>query len=97
MKCIKLPNGLDYASLNALMIDFYSEEALSQLNVSFFEKFSNLKSLRLNNVTFNDNIISIVSKLPLLEFISLYNCKMANDHLSKIFEDCTTLQEIQLL
>ena len=39
----------------------------------------------------------IFSKLPLLKFISLSNCELTEDHLSKIFEDCTTLEEIQLL
>ena len=92
-----LPNGLDCASVNALMIDCYSEEAFSQQNVSFFGKFSNLTSLRFNNTTFNDTEISMVSTLSLLEFISLYECKMGNGHLPKIFEGCTSLQEIQLL
>ena len=44
-KMRNLPNGLDCASVNALMIDYYSEKAFSQQNVSFFGKFSNLKSL----------------------------------------------------
>ena len=96
-KMRNLPNGLDCASVNALMIDYYSEKAFSQQNVSFFGKFSNLTSLRFNNTTFNDTEISIVSKLSLLEFISLYECKMGNGHLPKIFEGCTSLQEIQLL
>ena len=51
---LNLPNGLDCANVNALMIDCYSENAFSQQNVSFFGKFSNLTSLRFNDTTFND-------------------------------------------
>ena len=94
---VDLPNGLDCASVNALMIYKYSENEFSQQNVSLFGKFSNLTSLRLNATTFNDAKISIISKLSLLEFISLHKCNMGNGHLPKIFEGCTSLQEIQLL
>ena len=92
-----LPNGLDCASIHTLIMDFYSEGTLSQLSVSFFGKFSNLKSLRLNGSTFNDDMISMVSKLSLLGFISLHGCTMANDYLSKLFKGCTNLEEIHLL
>ena len=91
----QLPNGLDCASLNALIISFSLKEIMP--NISFLEKFSNLKSLRLKHVIINDDTMSMLSKLPLLKFISLSNCKMTKVHLSKIFEGCTTLEEIQLL
>jgi hypothetical protein len=54
-KMLNLPNTLDCVSIHTLIIDFYSKEVLSQLNLSFFEKFSNLNSFRLNNTTINEN------------------------------------------
>ena len=96
-KMSNLPNVLDSTSVNALMLmNFYSKQAFSQQNVSFFGKFSNLTSLKFNDTTFDGDEISMVSKLSLLELISLYACKMGNGHLPKIFEGCTSLQEIQL-
>jgi hypothetical protein len=48
-KMLNLPNTLDGASIYAPIIDFYSKEALSQLNLFFFKKFYNLRSPRFNN------------------------------------------------
>ena len=87
-----MPKELDYACIDALIVS--SPKFMP--TISFNEKFSNLKSLSFNNVTFNDDRISMHSKLSLLEFISLEKCRLTNDHLSKLFEDCTTLKEIQL-
>ena len=96
MEQLKVPKELNCACIDALII-VSSFNRKFMPTISFVENFSNLKSLRLEHVTLNDDIMSMVSKLSLLEFISLYSCKMANGHLSKIFENCTTLQEIQLL
>jgi hypothetical protein len=90
-----LPNGLNCANITALLVELNPEEA-SQLGISFWEKFSNLKSLRLSCLALNDDIISMISKLSLLELIYLSGCKMTKDHLSKLFESCATL-EIHLL
>ena len=38
----------------------------------------------------------MLSKLPLLNFISLLSCDVTEDHLSNIFKECTTLKEFQL-
>jgi len=90
------PNGFDCACLNALIIDFHLEE-IYKPHVSLFEKTTNLKSLVLINAIINDDIASMVSKLPLLKFISLNHCTMTKVHPSKIFEGYTILEEIQLL
>jgi hypothetical protein len=86
---------LDYVCINALIMEPFFENATFQ-SVSFLEKFSNLRSLSLNTILKDDMILTF-SKLPILEFISLYRCKMITDHLQKIFEHCTTLQGIQLI
>jgi hypothetical protein len=39
----------------------------------------------------------MLSKLPLLRFISLICCKMTKGHLSEIFDGCTTFEEVQLI
>jgi hypothetical protein len=70
---------------------------LSQLNVSFFGKISNLNLLKCKGVAFSNSIMSVVSKLSLTGVITLKNCKVTKDHLSNLFEDCITLEEIQLL
>jgi hypothetical protein len=95
LKSFKLPDGLDCASLNALMMT-YPYETQIEPNI-FLENFSNLKSFSLCDATINDDIVSMISKLHLLEFISLYDCKWTKDQLEKILKDCTNLQEILLL
>jgi hypothetical protein len=82
-KVLNLPNTLDCATIHTPIIDFYSKEVLSRLNLSFFKKFSNLNSLRFKNTVFNNHEISMLSKLSLLEFISLYECKLAQWLLAK--------------
>ena len=95
LKSFKLPDGLNCASLNALIMT-YPYETKIELNI-FLENFSNLKSFSLCGITINNDIVSMISKLHLLEFISLYHCKWTNDQLEKILKDCTNLQEILLL
>jgi hypothetical protein len=67
----KMPDELSYATVHTLILNFSFEITESKLNLSFLEKFSNLNSLRFNNTMFNNNEISILSKLSLLEFISV--------------------------
>jgi hypothetical protein len=85
-KMLNLPNTLDCASIHTSRMDFYSKEALPQLNLSSSVKFYNLNSLRFNNTTFNNNEISILSKFSLLEFISL-KAKCPNGYLPNIFKE----------
>jgi hypothetical protein len=92
-----LPNTLDCASLNTLMVRFDSNALFSEQSVSFLEKFRNLKSLRLSNANFSGSSCDIISTLSLLEFISLDRCDMGNGHLPSILKDCTRLQELELL
>ena len=92
----KMVNGLDCASLNALIMEFPFSKELVEPNLSC-EKFSNLKSLQLKYGAFDDGIVSMLAKIPSLEFISLYCCSITRDCISKIFKDCTTLQEIHLV
>ena len=95
MESCNVPKELNCTCIDALIIvSFFQRELMP--TISFVEKFSNLKSLKLEYIILNSDGISMVSKLSLLEFISLNHCKMVNSHL-KIFENCTTLQEIQLL
>jgi len=64
---------------------------------SFSKKFSNLNSLLFNRVSINNEILSMLSKFPLLKFLSLYNCHVwSSDSLSKIFDYCTTLKELYI-
>jgi hypothetical protein len=69
----ELPDGLDCKSLDTLLI-FFDLGKIMPSSISFFEKFSNLRSFRLNNATINNNIVSILSKLPSLKAIYLYKC-----------------------
>jgi Leucine-rich repeat (LRR) protein len=91
----ELPIGLDCASLNGLIVEFSTEENF-KLIVSFLKKLSNLKSLILDFAIINDDTVSILSRLPSLKSLFLLCCKMTKYHLSKIFEDCTILEETRL-
>ena len=91
----QLPNGLDCASLNALIIESYWTKNMP--NISFLETFTNLKSLILKHVSIDHDEMLTFSKFPLLKFISLNRCKMFKVHLSKIFKVCTALEEIHLI
>jgi hypothetical protein len=89
----QLPNGLNCKSIDILILE---HSLYSLLTISFWEKFPNLKIVSLTNIIFNENIISALSMLSLLEIISLNLCIMSDDCLSKIFKTCTTLKEIEL-
>jgi len=63
----------------------------------FFKKFPNLKSILLNRVTLNNNIMLMLSKFPLLESLFLYDCCFwSHIPLSTIFDYCTTLKEFHM-
>jgi hypothetical protein len=97
----KMPKELDCRCIDAFVMTFIephrpSPPANEVLNASFAEKFAKLKSLTLDFTILGDDEISMISEFSLLGFISLQCCTMTIGHL-KIFEKCTTLQEIQLL
>jgi len=62
----------------------------------FFLKFTKLNSLLLGDVNFNSGIMSILFMFPSLELISIYDCDLTSDHLSEIFNSCTSLKEMHL-
>jgi hypothetical protein len=97
-KELNLPEGLDSANLNALMMCSSNKSSVFESNLPFFDQFSNLKSLMLCCFTFNDNVLSMFSKFPLLEFLCLNLCIIPKiNDVSKIFEYCTALKEIWLI
>ena len=95
---INLPDGLDgldCANLNALIVSLHRRKIVP--SITFLEKAPNLNSIVIHHAIIDDDTLLMFSKLPSLKFISLNNCKMTKVHLSKIFEGCTTLEEIQLI
>ena len=63
----------------------------------FSEKFSYLKLLGLNHISFSNAIVSILPKLPSLNLMYLCYCNVTEDHLSKIFKKCIKLEELHLM
>jgi len=95
---LNLPKGLKCANLNALMMCSSYNSSVFESNLPFIEQFSNLKSLMLCCFTFNDNVLSMLSKFPLLEFLCLNLCAIPKrNDVSKIFKYCTALKEIWLI
>jgi hypothetical protein len=92
----ELSNELKCESINALILDFSFLESSSLRSISFLEKFSNLKILRFSNIIIDKNIVPVLSKISLL-IISLNYCEIIGNCLSKIFEVCATVEEIELL
>jgi hypothetical protein len=94
---LQFSNELKYESINALILESSSwlSPTSTLLNISFLENFSNLKIIKLSKIFIKKNMVSILSKLSLL-IISLNRCEITNNCLSKIFETCTTLEEIEL-
>jgi hypothetical protein len=89
----ELPKGVDYKSLDTLLIFFGLGKIMTSIS---FEKLSNLRLFGLNNVTINDDIVSMLSNLPLLKIISLFKCTMTQVHLSNIFKSCANLENFEL-
>jgi hypothetical protein len=94
---VQVPNELKCESINALVVESPSKTSFTSLSISFLKKFPNLKILRLVGIIINKNIVSVISKISLLKVISLNHCAIPSYHLSKIFETCTTLEEIELI
>ena len=96
-KSFKLPNGLDYTSLNVLILEFSDKTGGSKPKLSL-GNFSNLKSLTLVSAILNDNVMSMLAEIPLLKVLYLYCCTIGNDNSQKMkmFKHWTTLEEIQL-
>jgi hypothetical protein len=95
IKKLKNLNSLSFGNIEKLK-NLYS---LSYNNVILDNNgisMTYLYSLSLDNVTLDNNGISIISEISLV-FILLKCCVMTNGHLQKLFNNCTTLQEIQLL
>jgi hypothetical protein len=93
----KYPMGMDETSLSAFILDLDRHKESHQPNVDLFAKFSNLKLLSLHNAILTNDMILAISKLRLLEFISLYNCRIFSGHLTNAFKNLTNLQEVQIL
>jgi Leucine-rich repeat (LRR) protein len=89
----ELPNGVDYKSLDTLLIFFGLRKIMTSIS---FEKLSNLRLFGLDNVTINDDIVSILSNLPLLKIVALSKCTMTQVHLSNIFTGYANLENFVL-
>jgi len=75
-QALNLPKGLDFKSIDALIMIFSNFELRRFIiDDSFFEKFPNLRALILRNAYFYKKL---VFKLPLLELISLYGFEENN-------------------
>jgi hypothetical protein len=92
----QFPDELKCENINALILDS-SLGKLATLAGFCLENFSNLKALKLSHTLINESIVSVLSKLPLLKIVSLFECTATDDHLSVLFETCTTLEEIELV
>jgi hypothetical protein len=81
-----VPRELDCLSANALIM-VPSRSRHITLNASL-ETFTQLMSLSLSHVIFDDKAFSIVSNFSSIEFIKLKSCKIDNH----LFEKCTIPQ-----
>jgi hypothetical protein len=90
------PIELKCESINAFIFESTIWASSTLLSLSFLRRISNLKILRLITIFISENTVSVLSEFPLLKVISLDHCEITYDHLSKIFETCTTLEEIEL-
>jgi len=96
--CLKepftLPKNLNYAAIDDITLQFLDDKGITP-SISFLEKFPNLKSLRLENATFNDALLLTISERS-LHSLSLNACTMA-DYVPKMVETCITIKDFQLL
>jgi len=91
------PIGLFDANLEAILLEFTSKKARLGQNVSFVN-FSNLTSFGLSGTNINSDMMSKLYELPSsLKFLSLCDCIMSQDCLSKLFKGRNSLEEIQLI
>jgi hypothetical protein len=92
----KSPDKKICEKLHTLVLKF-TIHAEFEPDDSFSKKFSNLNSILFNYVGMNNEILSMLPKFPLLEFLSLYNCYVwSHEPLSTTFESCTTLKELHI-
>lgn len=92
-----LPDKLDYAGLSALVLFPYLEKPEFSLDIGFFERFTCLSLLMLQNFFFNHYTAPIFSKLTSLKCIYLIRCSMIQCDLSNMFANCATLQQLYLV
>jgi hypothetical protein len=91
------PDELKHEGINAFILECCNCMELPILALSHLKKFSSLKTLMLSTIHIDEDIVSALSKISLLKIISLKYCKIPDNHLSNIFETCTTLEEIELV
>jgi len=95
-------SGLDdktCARLDILVLNFnLSASATFVPDDSFSKKFPYLKAILLKGLIMNDEILQMLSKLRVLEFLFLHNCHLGeSSFLSKLFDNCTTLKEFHII
>jgi hypothetical protein len=88
---------LNCESIEALILVSSIWEDSPSTSLSSLRKFPNLKILGFISTSIDEDMVSVISILPLLKVISLNCCEITYDHLSRILEACTTLEEIELL
>lgn len=96
---LKIPNRLNCANLNVLMIASSSDSYRKELipHDTFFANFSNLKSIVLQKFPFSSRMMPMFSKFTYLESIFLDVCDMRDCDISNMFTNCHTLQELRLV
>jgi len=92
---LQLPQKLDCGKVSTLRVASSAPSHFTT-NISFFGRFTNLKSFELKNFSFSEYIASIFSKLHSLEFIYLSSCNATGCDPSKMFVNCLLLKEIHL-
>jgi hypothetical protein len=95
----KMLDGWSYRATHTLILDFSLMETKSKLDVSFFGKLPNLVLLGLEGANVNNDMVSTLSNtnFRLLKFLCLLNCIILEQELSKLLENCTTIEYVQLL
>lgn len=91
-----MSDRFDCASFNTLMIISTPFANRIGLYGSFVNQFLNLRSFVLCDIDSN-GIESILPRLPLLEFIFMYNYNIFSFDFENASESCATLQELQLI
>jgi hypothetical protein len=84
------------ASFHTLVINFSTNRNFRP-DDSFWKKLPNVKSILLNRVDMDSEILLMLSKLPLLESLFLYHCRFWAPHsISTLFDYCPTLKEFHM-
>jgi len=90
---LELPDNLVYKKISVLMIVVSFDFIGFQPN--FLDKFVSLSSLVLKNFTLNS--MKSILELPHLRYLCLDDCCINDTEDLTILENCTSLQELQLL